>query len=390
MARYLLKYNAPYFFGDGTLSAISYRFIVSVLLNKPYLKRRLEKAAFCSLFFVIFAASPCFATPPPVITSQPTNQTVQLLDNATFQVGVYSATKVTYQWFMNGTNAIPNSNTNIYTISNVQMTNQGTYSVTVKNAGGSVNSSNATLTVLVPVPPGITTQPQSTGGLGGAGSSATFSVVASGTTPLKYQWYYNGKAMGAGSTSSNLTVTPIGPAQVGNYFVVITNNYGSVTSAIVTLTPYFAPTIGGGASQPQNTTVLLGGTASFTVVTNAGSGPISYQWYFNGTNGISGGTNATLTLVNVQTNQAGSYTVVVTNAWGAVTSAPAATLTVNVPATITSQPQPLALVAGQNASFAVGATGTPNLSYQWYFNGTQLSRCAEPAPNELHHQRGHE
>jgi hypothetical protein len=70
--------------------------------------------------------------------------------------------------------------------------------------------------------------------------------------------------------------------------------------------------------QPTNQTVALGGTAFFNVAAG-GAGPLSYQWNFNGTN-IDGETNTVLTLTDVQLNQAGNYTVLVTNTFGSVLS----------------------------------------------------------------------
>ena len=75
------------------------------------------------------------------------------------------------------------------------------------------------------------------------------------------------------------------------------------------------PTI---ASSPSNQAVLVGGTATFSV-TVSGTGPLSYQWSFNGTN-LNGATNTSLTLTNVQSSQAGNYAVWVTNAYGSVLS----------------------------------------------------------------------
>ncbi|HEV2693860.1 MAG TPA: immunoglobulin domain-containing protein [Verrucomicrobiae bacterium] len=337
-------------------------------------KRRLLKTSFW-LFILSLSALPCIASPPPIITSQPASATVPLQGSASFFVTVSSGTTLTYQWFKNGT-PIQSANSNSYTIQSVTGTAAGTYWVAITNAGGWVISSNAILSIVYA--PVITTQPTNTGGLGGPGSSAIFSVVASASPAPAYNWYHNNAVMGPGSTSSNLTVTPIGPAQVGNYFVVVTNNYGSVTSAVVTLTQYVAPSIGGPANQPANATVSLGGTASFTVTPSGGTTPFSYRWYFNGSQtvdgaNISGSTSSTLTLLHVQASQAGNYTVSVSNLGGTVTSAPAATLTVNIPATITNQPQSLAPQLGQAATFSVGAAGTGNLTYLWYFNGAAVT-----------------
>jgi hypothetical protein len=92
------------------------------------------------------------------------------------------------------------------------------------------------------------------------------------------------------------------------------------------------------ATQPTNQTVVVGGTANFTVVAG-GTLPLSYHWNFNGTN-LSGATNTTLTLTNVQLNQAGNYAVVVTNLYGSVTSSNAV-LTVNLPPPCTPAPSGL-------------------------------------------------
>ena len=81
-------------------------------------------------------------------------------------------------------------------------------------------------------------------------------------------------------------------------------------------------------AQPTNQTVNVGGSATFSV-TASGTPPLSYQWNFDGTN-ISGATNPSLTLTNVQMNQTGNYTVLVTNAYGAILSSNAV-LTVNPP-----------------------------------------------------------
>ena len=122
--------------------------------------------------------------------------------------------------------------------------------------------------------------------------------------------------------------------------------------------------------QPTNQTVAVGGTVGFSVAAS-GIAPLAFQWSFNGTN-ISGATNATLTLTNVQPNQAGNYAMVVTNVGGAVLSSNAAlTVLVFLPE-IALQPTNQAVFAGGAATFSVTATGTPPLDYQWYANGTNL------------------
>jgi hypothetical protein len=122
-------------------------------------------------------------------------------------------------------------------------------------------------------------------------------------------------------------------ANAGGYSVVVTNVAGAVTSVVATLTVLVAPNI---TTQPTNQTVIAGATAKFQVAAT-GSSPLAYQWFFNQTTALAGATNATLTVNNAQPANAGGYSVVVTNAAGAVTSV-VATLTVLVPPNITTQP----------------------------------------------------
>ena len=132
------------------------------------------------------------------------------------------------------------------------------------------------------------------------------------------------------------------------------------------LYPFLLPAI---VTQPTARTVGQGTATTFTVV--ATNSPTGYQWLFNAAP-IAGATNVTFTLTNVQPTNAGSYSVIVANAAGSVLSL-TATLTVIPPPVITSQPQSLGVMAGSNATFSVGASGTPPLAYQWRLNSTNLA-----------------
>lgn len=178
-------------------------------------------------------------------------------------------------------------------------------------------------------PPSITSQPLSqTNAFGG---NTTFTVVAAGSTPLAYQWRFFGTNL-SGATTTSLTLTNLQTTNAGNYTVVITNTYGSVTSAVASLTVNASPVIN---NQPQSLSVNLGANAAFNVIA-AGGPPLYYQWRFAGSD-IPGATNNTYTQLNAQLADAGNYTVVVTNYAGSITSTVAA-LTVNVtPAGIIAQ-----------------------------------------------------
>ena len=123
-------------------------------------------------------------------------------------------------------------------------------------------------------------------------------------------------------------------------------------------------------NQPTNQSVNVGATAIFSV-SAAGSAPLAYQWRVNGTN-ISTGTGSVLTLINVQTNDSGSYSVIVSNAAGTVTSTNAL-LVVHVPPFIIIPPQDVTTNAGSNATFTVVAGGDQPLGYQWQFNGSGIA-----------------
>jgi uncharacterized repeat protein (TIGR01451 family) len=207
---------------------------------------------------------------------------------------------------------------------------------------GSVTSSNAVLTVLVP--PSITQQP--IGVTTNQGANVVFSVAAAGSPPLGYQWFFNQTNVLAGVSNATLALLNVQGSQAGLYAVVVTNMAGSVTSSNAILTVLVPPSI---TRQPVSVTTNQGANVVFTVGA-AGSPPLSYQWQFNGSS-LSGATNATLPLRNVQTNQAGSYTVVVTNIAGSANSA-AATLIVIL------QPGPLSasiITPVDGAGFAVGS-----------------------------------
>jgi hypothetical protein len=222
-----------------------------------------------------------------------------------------------------------------------------------------------------PFAPFITYQPSvlSTNG----GTLATFNMAAIGTAPLAYQWYMNTSSNYAGatvlaegngvsgSTSPSLRITT---NVLNYYFVVVTNNYGSATSAIAQVYP--APVIVTQASAAKvGTNVVYSATA-------IGFQPLSYQWYFNTVSnysgavalvdggGVSGSTTTNLTnSINLQDY----YFVVVTNIYGSITSA--VTAYYPFPAIVT---QPAPFRAGSAVGFNVTASGWPTLGYQWYLN----------------------
>jgi pectate lyase len=171
--------------------------------------------------------------------------------------------------------------------------------------------------------PAITSQPMDQSVT--AGQTASFAVGASGTDPLTYQWYFNTNTLLSGAASGSLEIADAQSANAGGYFVVVTNAYGSATSATAQLTvTAAAPAI---VTQPSDQTVMVGQDARFTVEAS-GTGPLVYQWYYNTNTLLAAGTNSSLLIPAAQTNNAGAYFVIVTNSMGSATSA-VANLTVS-------------------------------------------------------------
>ncbi|MGH7972828.1 MAG: immunoglobulin domain-containing protein [Limisphaerales bacterium] len=166
---------------------------------------------------------------PPALQTQPTNQSVIVGQSTAFSVVVSSPPPFRYQWNFNGA-ALPGATNSALNLSNVQTNQAGSYNVVVSNPAGSITSQVATLAVNVPA--GIATQPQNQIVL--LGQPASFSVVATGTSPIVYQWYFNATLID-GATNSTLSVPNVQQAQAGSYTVQVANPEGSVISSAATL-----------------------------------------------------------------------------------------------------------------------------------------------------------
>ena len=196
----------------------------------------------------------------------------------------------------------------------------------------------------VNAPPSITTQPSNQ--TVPQGQPATFSVVASGSATLTYQWQRNQVNI-PGATSSSYTLPAAVFADDGAKFrVVVTNGFGNSTSNEATLTVNAPPSI---TTQPSNQTVPQGQPATFSVVAS-GSATLTYQWQRNQVN-IPGATSSSYTLpAAVFADDGAKFRVVVTNGFGSITSNEA-TLTVNAPPSITTQPSNQTVPQGTAGNF---------------------------------------
>lgn len=261
------------------------------------------------------------------------------------------------------------------------------YFAVVANSQGSATSS----IVQINPAPIVVSQPEATNV---ENSEVIFNMTAGGFLPLAYQWYANTASnyIGAtmltdgsglsGSTTNSLVITT---NLQDYYFVVVTNAYGSATSAITAYNP--APYI---VAQP--TATKAGAAVQLTVTAN-GWPTLGYQWYFNDSaaysgasamadgNGVSGSATPTVTI----TNLLDYYFVVVTNSYGSVTSEVVAAA---IPLTVTAAGEPIWNQTTQTNiivtfSDMVNPDTATSISNYALNNGATVSSAALVASNEV-------
>lgn len=291
------------------------------------------------------------------ITTQPANQASCIGGSVTFTVSA-TGTDLSYQWQKESVD-ISGAIAAGYTISSVTAGDAANYSVIVSGPCGTVTSDNAVLSITAGTV--INSQPVSQTAC--VGGSAVFSVAASGSGTVTYQWKKNGTVI-PGETSSTLTVSPVAVSDAASYAVAVSSSCGTTESNTASLAVTASTAI---TSQPANQTVCEGAAASFAVAASGDN--LSYQWRKGGVN-IPGAEASTFTIANVSTGDFGNYDVVVTGTCGAVTSNPASLSTFTV--TITTQPSSQTVFAGSDVTFNVSATGN-SLRYQWRKGGIDIA-----------------
>jgi sugar lactone lactonase YvrE len=296
----------------------------------------------------------------PTITSQPQSQTATVGSSVSFTVGASGSAPLSYQWTKNGT-AISGANSQTLSFASVQSSDAGNYAVTVSNSAGNVTSNTATLTVNTSSQLTITMTPSGNQTIA-VNQSITYSINASDPSGqmdcIAFFWQDpdghqswdgstgtpTGLTFGSSTgqwsnpqTSASLTVAATA-TRSGTFYVkagIHEANGGWMFGTTYTLTVTASGTPPTITTQPASQTANVGSNVSFTVAAN-GTAPLSYQWQKNGT-AISGANAATFSLSNVQTSDAGNYTVTVSNSAGSTTSN-TATFTVNSAPTINLTP----------------------------------------------------
>jgi subtilisin-like proprotein convertase family protein len=168
---------------------------------------------------------PCLTAPQ--ITQDISDQTVPDGSTAELSVAVQGAEPIFYQWYFNGTNALAQGTNASLILTDVGLSQAGSYQVVVSNFFGTALSSVAKLNIIEPAR--ITSSPADQ--VATNGDTVTWTVLAEGAAPLSYQWFFNVTNLLSGARNSSLVLSNVTPLQVGSYSVIVSNLYASVTSA---------------------------------------------------------------------------------------------------------------------------------------------------------------
>ncbi|NPV63084.1 MAG: hypothetical protein HPY61_10750 [Methanotrichaceae archaeon] len=296
----------------------------------------------------------------PSILVQPESQSACLGSEVSFSVLASGTEPLSYQWMKDGIE-IPDANSTAYTMPSISIDSSGNYSVVVSNVCGKMESNAATLDINLK--PSILVQPESQKAC--EGSQATFSVQASGTEPLGYQWMKDGVEI-PDATSSNYIMPSVGTDSAGIYSVIVSNSCGRIESGAAALDINLKPSI---LVQPESQVACEGLPVTFSVLAS-GTEPLGYQWKKDGIE-IPEATSSNYTIPSLSGESTGSYSVIVRNDCGQTTTN-LATLEMRMRPTITLQPQSLEVCDGSEVVFRVEATGSGPLSYQWLKDGAVI------------------
>lgn len=311
-----------------------------------------------------------------LINTQPGSLTRCTGTSATFSVTTTGG-NLTYQWrkdeadLVNGGN-ISGATTKNLTISNIQLSDHGTYYCFVSGPCGSENSITATLTVSPPT--GVTSHPQSL--VKCEGEDAYFNIEATGLN-LTFRWRRNGVDLAddgihiIGSGTRNLLIRNLISGDAGDYQCFVTGTCNTFLSNPANLVVNTNVQI---VANPSGAIKCAGESVTFIVI--SGSSSDTYQWKKDGISLTEGGnysgtTSQNLTISGITASNSGVYNCYVTGLCNSLNSV-MANLTVLPVTVITIQPLSQEVSIGSPVTFTVNANGS-SLAYQWQKDGVSLS-----------------
>ena len=345
----------------------------------------------------------------PAILSQPADKLVPLGENSSLSVLAVGSLPSWYQWRKNGTN-IPGATNASLTLTNMQYTSEGDYSVVISNAYGMALSSNATVLVaslgdvlnsgsLIWELLGTAAwHPESiatgdgliaiSGDLSGSGQYSTLQTTVTGPGVLTFlaavssrqgddflRFYINDELQMQISGEQNWIpftyYLPTGSLTLRWEYKQNSTFTGGANAAgldqVIYVPGPVPPEI---TSYPISQTVAAGSDVTLAA-TAVGTPDLHYQWLIRGV-AVSSWTNSTLSLTDVQIPFSAPFSFIVTNDYGTASCNFSLTVTSAAPVFIT-EPQSQAVVAGGNASLTGNARGTLPIAYYWTFNGTPIA-----------------
>ncbi|HEY4897145.1 MAG TPA: immunoglobulin domain-containing protein, partial [Solirubrobacteraceae bacterium] len=309
----------------------------------------------------------------PVVTKQPSDQTVEEGQSAVFEAAATGFPAPTVQWELStdgGTTwgPVAGGASPTLTIAATKTTFSGRlYRAAFKNLAGRAVSESAMLTVRKA--PAVTKQP--VGVTVEEGHPASFEATGSGFPAPTVQWQVSTDGVAwapiEGASANQLVIASPTTAENGyRYRAVFANAAGEATSVAATLTVQKLPLL---TLQPVSVTVEEGQSAEFEATASGFPTP-SVQWEVSSNGGgtwtaVAGATSSHLTIASAKTSESGHLLrATFTNAAGKVSSS-TATLTVRKAPVVTGQPAPVTANESQNAVFTAAASGFPTPTVQW-------------------------
>lgn len=298
---------------------------------------------------------------PEIIVQPHTMTSTNVGEAVMFGVEVLGAPDLDIQWRLNGS-PIAGNHSAILKIESPNAADMGTYDVVISNPYGSITSE--ALSLEIKSPPTFTLEP--IGGTVLEGTPFTFTAETSSELTTTLQWFFEEEIIPE-ATKNSYSLEGVSRTDAGSYTLVATNIVGSTTSMTAELIVNYAPEI---ISGPESLTVNRGDAARMEILV-VGSPQPTFQWYFNG-NALSGETSVFLERDPAQGSDAGTYSVVVSNDIGSVSSQ-GARLSVNDGPEVLFTPRQRNAIAGDNVTFRVNARGLPPLRYQWFKDGETIA-----------------
>lgn len=314
------------------------------------------------------------------ILNEPRNKRVAVGDDVVFEVSDVSGAGTTFQWYKDGqpltdvTGKIVGSQSSKLYIYDAQQSDESNNYYVVVSGCGTATSELASLNLFNPELQ-FTEQPEDVTSC----TNATITLTALATTNVEngaitYQWFKNGIAI-SGATQRTLTITSATLADASTYRVEATETTKQLTATSnnASVNIIAAPVI---ITEPVSVRECANALATLTVVVNPEAGNVSYQWFKDGApiDPALNPTATTATLMGpVLTQTVGSYTAVITNGCGTVTTTPA-TVGMKDQTVITQQPQNVQLeVLGVSELRLTVIAAGENCSYQWKLNGNNIT-----------------